>query len=354
MTAMDPREVARIYDGWAAADAPPLRRAQAAAERLGVTVRDVWLARSAYGEAAEIEVSSAGALHALAAELGRAGPLLWRAERRAAAIEVVGTVEAISPLHEHPWAAIALSRPEGGAEAIWSTERIGTAFVGSAAAGADPEIALLGDDGATLMSVRATPGSARSYIARLADLLSAGAASGRARAPIRRADPLDADVFDARWAPSAHRQAIETGLAAPSDGRAAAYRAMAPGLATQVSPGAARAALIGAAMTKTEIALRAGAPGASLTAFGPLSADGSKPDIAAQGRGMTMAVALDAVADAWIVRSPMQDGVVTLLDSLDARGASLCQLYGRRPNGESLCRQGPGCWRAILSDFVLT
>lgn len=167
------------------------------------------------------------------------------------------------------------------------------------------------------------------------------------------ADETDYAALRRAWLATETREDIERMLKTAAPDRPTAYAALKAELTAEVEPRHAFNIIDGATQTRTEISVRVANAGCSATFFGAVRAVKRIPDWTnILDPGLHLHVKDAEVATAWVARAPTRQGLFTWIDFLTDAGGSVVQIFGRRPDGASLCTQGPGCWRALISDFV--
>lgn len=354
---------AKIFDAWEAAQrqAPPVRQRDVA-DAIGVSEAALVGARAAYDDAQTLDLPERADVTALIGELSRAGPAAFLARTPGCELEIIGEIDALSPLEAAAQSAdfrIVAGRGQG--ETSIRPARLGAAFFVTDFSGADAResVQLFDDRGDASLKIHPGPQTRRAYFRRIAELFDASAqerdvAAGRAGARAGAPAGTNWTAFEARWLQTRTRAEIDALLDGGDAPRPTAYRALSQDLALQVDLGAPHRLLLGAAQTQTEVSIRVQNGGVSQTFSGPVRRvvqNGLLLNIL--DAHLHLQIDLACVSEVWIVKAPIGDAVLTWVDLVGADGASVCQLFGRRPDGLSLCTQGPGCWRALISDFVV-
>lgn len=357
---MQLRSLNKIFDAWLAqggsSKGPSFRERS---RSIGVSPPELLMALTAYELAHPIDLTGAPECRALLGELALAGRLSITAESDTAALCFSGAITSASPVNASDETVTATIGLDGGAQdggelAITAGRLKAAHVVTMRARGPWRYGAVVLDGGDTLLSISAADAQGARYIDRLGELLAheQGHDAGR-QDPESEPGRGWAEELERRWMATRERSEVDALLREISGSRGAAYRALNAVLAEETDAQAVQRALNGAHQTKTECSLRVSDAAASLTYFGSIDA-ASDDDGVTRAAGGSMKFHLkDAdVAKAWIVRAPTSAGLLTWIDALDADGRSICKMFGRRPDGTSLCVQGPGCWRAIIAEFV--
>lgn len=333
-----------------------------AAALIGVSEGALVQAKAAYGEATALAIELDDGFRALLAELSRAGTLMFQARNPHCVAEIHGEMFATAPRDGAGHNQFAIAGAETAGEVDLETARLGSAYflVEDPPSGRRPSLQFFDKSGVALLKIDRTNASHAGRFDRIADLFdrnapARGVAETRTAQPTVQsaAPPLDAATLEARWLDSMDRSDIEALLSGSRAARPAAYRALDGALASRVDRDAAHRLLVGAAATQTVISARVGNAGCTQTFSGRVETiQRAGQWLTVRDRGFHLHIHETEIAEAWVVRAPTQDSVLSWLDCLDADGASLVQFYGRRPDGRSLCTQGPGCWRALLGEFV--
>jgi putative hemin transport protein len=129
--------------------------------------------------------------------------------------------------------------------------------------------------------------------------------------------------------------------------RVAALRLAGEARARRVAPAALRDSLQAAAAAALPIMVFVGSPGVIQIHTGPVArllATG--PWFNVLDEDFNLHLREDAIAEAWVVRKPTDDGVVSSLELFDAAGGTIAMLFGRRKPGQPEDSQ----WRALLAE----
>lgn len=351
-----------IYDAWLALQTaePPPRQRDAAAQ-IGVSEGALVQAKAAYGDAVALSLDEIDVFRACLAELSRAGEAMFLTRNPDCVNEAHGMLSAASPTSDDAAVQFIVSGDDRAAELSLDFHAIGTAFFVREAtrSGIRHSVQLFNSAGCALLKIYKTLKSHPMRFDRIAELFDQAEpqrfhASGEpsvSSAP--REESLDAAALEARWLASRDRSEIETLLSRTRTARPSAYRALDGSLSTRIDVDAAYRLLQGAATTGTVISIRTGNSGCTQTVSGAVrNVKRMGPWLNVLDPGFHLHLRESEIAEAWVVRAPTREGVLSWVDCLGVDGASVAQFFGRRPDGRWLCTQGPGCWRALLGDFV--
>lgn len=358
-------EITRIYDAWVVhRSEQPDGTVRAAAEALGVSERALLSAQSAYGAATALDLDLATdpvlAVRALLGEMAACGGVEMVLPTGDAALAVTGRLDPSEETRQGE-VSVGLVDADGAAQLTLTADAIGAAFLTDAdAVGRDADrLSLCDRDGAVVVEFGATEATDLARFRRIADLFDADQAWDTRPPPVAEAaqatKPASDDLSEVgrRWLSTGDQSEIDALLAENDAPRSRVYAALPPDLASEVDAGAAERLLRGAAQTETPMALRVANGAATLTYWGFVRRVAWADDgIRIDDPMVALRLPEAGVRDVWVVRAPTRQGVLTWLDLVTPDGASLCQMFGRRPDGRSLCTQGPGCWRALIADFV--
>lgn len=353
-----------VYDRFDALrrDRKPASHAEAA-DMLGVGPKMLAQACADYGEASTLDIGEHASLRAFVCELALARAARFSISNQAASIRLDGAVAAVSPLREDGLQVSFTLDPlagTGGAEieidprAIERTISLPELFKSSS----ERSISIFNNTDRPMLEISSTEYTLKRYFERIVELFERdwGAAHEptSARSSLGRW-PADAALLESAWMSTETRDEIEALIESTSSDRRRSYRALDQSLTRRVRRDAAMQALLGASQTKNQISIRIKNEGCAFTYSGPIS-DFKKSDllVEAENDRMRRQLTQENVSEAWIARAPTREGLFTWLDCLDADGVSVIQMFGRRLDGSSLCTQGPGCWRALLNDFVVS
>jgi putative hemin transport protein len=132
-------------------------------------------------------------------------------------------------------------------------------------------------------------------------------------------------------------------------GRTQALRLADPAFAQAVDPGSLREVLEAAAGAGTPIMVFTGNRGAIQIHTGPVHKVAVMgPWLNVLDPGFNLHLREDHIAQAWVVRKPTVDGLVTSLELFDAEGETISMLFGeRKPGRAELC-----AWRQLTDRLV--
>jgi putative hemin transport protein len=171
--------------------------------------------------------------------------------------------------------------------------------------------------------------------------------------PPRRPDRPDADIdianFHKHWRALQDTHDFFGLLGEFGVSRAQAMRLAEPEFASSVPPVALRDALQAAADTETPIMCFVGNPGCIQIHTGPVQTlKVMGPWFNVLDPTFNLHLREDAIHEAWVVRKPTRDGIVTSLELFDANGFCFVQFFGeRKPQKAEL-----EAWRKIVADLV--
>jgi putative hemin transport protein len=158
-------------------------------------------------------------------------------------------------------------------------------------------------------------------------------------------DRIDRAGFHDAWASLRDTHDFFGLLKAHGLTRAQALRLAEPRFVQRVDAGSAQQLLAGAAASGTSIMVFTGNPGMIQIHSGPVH------KVAVMGPWLNVLDARfslhlreDHIAQAWVVRKPTTDGLVTSLELFDARGELIAMFFGaRKPGKPELC-----AWRQLI------
>ncbi|MEC8444443.1 MAG: ChuX/HutX family heme-like substrate-binding protein [Pseudomonadota bacterium] len=128
--------------------------------------------------------------------------------------------------------------------------------------------------------------------------------------------------------------------------RATAYRAVRDDFAREISTSAFEAALVAAAASQLSIMVFVGSPGVIQIHTGPVSKlKRTGPWFNVLDPGFNLHADTTQIGEAWVVRKPTSDGVVTSLEVFDSHGEQLALMFGERKNGEA---ENPA-WQQLIA-----
>jgi putative hemin transport protein len=131
--------------------------------------------------------------------------------------------------------------------------------------------------------------------------------------------------------------------------RTQALRLAEPRFARAVEPASAHQLLAGAAAGGTPVMVFVGNPGVIQIHTGPVhQVVVHGPWLNVLDAGFNLHLREDHIAQAWVVRKPTVDGLVTSLELFDAEGQTIAMLFGeRKPGHAELC-----AWRDLVDGLL--
>jgi putative hemin transport protein len=116
-----------------------------------------------------------------------------------------------------------------------------------------------------------------------------------------------------------------------------------------VDPTSAHQLLAGAAAGGTPVMVFVGNPGVIQIHTGPVHhVVVAGPWLNVLDAGFNLHLREDHIAEAWVVRKPTVDGLVTSLELFDAEGQTIAMLFGeRKPGHPELC-----AWRDLVDGLL--
>ena len=131
--------------------------------------------------------------------------------------------------------------------------------------------------------------------------------------------------------------------------RTQALRLAEPRFVRPVDAASAQQLLSGAAGTGTPVMVFVGNPGVIQIHTGPVhQVTVMGPWLNVLDPGFNLHLREDHIAQAWVVRKPTSDGLVTSLELFDAQGETIAMFFGeRKPGGAELC-----AWRELVDGLV--
>ena len=128
-------------------------------------------------------------------------------------------------------------------------------------------------------------------------------------------------------------------------GRLQAFRLIGDDMAWRVAPSAFRVALERAAASALSILVFVGSPGVVQIHTGLVSKlRAVRPWFNVLDPGFNLHLREGGIAEAWVVRKPTRDGIVSSLEIFDAAGEQIAWMFGERREGEPESSD----WRALL------
>jgi putative hemin transport protein len=158
-------------------------------------------------------------------------------------------------------------------------------------------------------------------------------------------DAIDRAALRARWQALQDVHDFREMLIDLGVGRLQAFRLVGGDFAQRVAPGSFRQALEQAAATALPIMIFVGSPGVVQIHTGPVTTlKEVGPWFNVLDPGFNLHLRDGDIAEAWVVRKPTRDGIVTSLEIYDAAGEQIAWMFGARVDGEAE-RQD---WRALI------
>ena len=157
---------------------------------------------------------------------------------------------------------------------------------------------------------------------------------------------IDRDALLADWAELKDTHDFFQLLGRHRVGRAQALRLAEGRFTERVAPGAIRQTLEAVAADEVPIMVFVGNRGCVQIHTGPVAKLVERgPWYNVLDPGFNLHLDETAIADAWIVTKPTEDGDVTALELYDARGEAVVQVFGERKPGRAEREE----WRAVLA-----
>jgi putative hemin transport protein len=172
---------------------------------------------------------------------------------------------------------------------------------------------------------------------RHADQAPAIKVSPTAAAPADRPDDLiDPTALRDRWQALQDVHDFRDMLIELGAGRRQAFRLVGEDFAWRVAPGSFRQALEQAAAAALPIMIFVGSPGVVQIHTGPVTTlKQVGPWFNVLDPGFNLHLREAGIAEAWVVRKPTRDGVVTSLEVYDAEGRQIAWMFGERGEGKA-------------------
>ena len=164
--------------------------------------------------------------------------------------------------------------------------------------------------------------------------------------PADRADDLiDRGALRERWQALQDVHDFRDMLIDLGVGRRQAFRLVGGDVAYRVEVGAFRQALEQAAAAALPIMIFVGSPGVVQIHTGPVKTlKQVGPWFNVLDPGFNLHLREDGIAEAWVVRKPTHDGIVTSLEIYDGDGKQIAWMFGERGEGKSERAE----WRALV------
>lgn len=170
-----------------------------------------------------------------------------------------------------------------------------------------------------------------------------------AAAPEKPDAQIDAAAFRQAWASLRDTHEFFGLLKKHGVSRTQALRLADPRYAQPVEAGSARELLQAAAESGTPIMVFVGNPGMIQIHSGPVKkVQVLGPWLNVLDARFNLHLREDHIAQGWVVRKPMSDGVVTSLELFDAAGETIAMFFGERKPGKPEL----GAWRVIADRLV--
>jgi len=161
-------------------------------------------------------------------------------------------------------------------------------------------------------------------------------------------EAIDADALSERWAALQDVHDFRDMLIDLGVGRLQAFRLIGEERAYRVAPGSFRRALELARETALPIMIFVASPGVVQIHTGPVETlKQVGPWFNVLDPGFNLHLRDGDIAEAWVVRKPTRDGIVTSLEVYDAAGGQIAQMFGERHEGEAE-QEG---WRSLLDSL---
>lgn len=175
------------------------------------------------------------------------------------------------------------------------------------------------------------------------------AAAADAPPPLRRDDEVDVGALRNDWAALRDTHDFFALLRRHGLTRTQALRLADPQFARAVDPGSVHALLGAAAGSGVPVMVFVGNPGTIQIHSGAVRrVEVMGPWLNVLDPGFNLHLRQDRVAQAWVVRKPTTDGLVTALELFDAEGETIAMLFGeRKPGRPELC-----AWRRTVDRLV--
>jgi putative hemin transport protein len=169
-----------------------------------------------------------------------------------------------------------------------------------------------------------------------------------AKDPPRADAEIDADGLRRAWLGMQDTHEFFGVLREHGAGRVQALRLAPPGYARRVDPASLDVALYGAAASALPIMVFVGNPGCIQIHTGKVSRIVPMgPWINVLDPGFNLHLRRDHIDQAWVVRKPTADGIVTSLELFDASGETIAYVFGERKPG----RPELTAWRELTESF---
>ncbi|MEK8029988.1 ChuX/HutX family heme-like substrate-binding protein [Ideonella sp. DXS29W] len=209
-------------------------------------------------------------------------------------------------------------------------------------------------EGTAIHKVFLRDGSDLAAYARLVDAVACGSSDVAGLTPHAAAprpaekpdDEVDVAAFQADWSALRDTHEFFGMLRRHGLSRTQALRLASPEFVQPADPGAAQELLVRAAQQAVPIMVFVGNPGLIQIHSGPVRrVEQMGPWVNVLDPGFNLHLREDHIAQAWLVRKPTVDGLVSSLEVFDAAGLTVAMFFGERKPG-----QAERCdWRDLLA-----
>ncbi|WP_276677858.1 hemin-degrading factor [Thalassolituus oleivorans] len=159
-------------------------------------------------------------------------------------------------------------------------------------------------------------------------------------------DALNSDELEQGWSELLDVHHFQTLLKKHGITRIPAYRSVRAEYAREVASEAFEAALTAAASRELSIMIFVGSPGVIQIHTGKIKhLKRTGPWFNVLDPAFNLHADTTQIGQAWIVRKPTKDGIVTSLEVFDSEGAQLALMFGERHNGET----EQSAWRELVA-----
>jgi len=350
---------ARLRRGFADARRPPARRHRDIAEQLGVSEGELVAAHAGFFDREESPLRAvrlAPQWPAIVAAIESLGEVTALTRNVSCVHEKVGTYRGAS-VNGQPGGQVGLVL--GGAidlRVFYSAWAHGFGVQEETPHGTQRSLQFFDAQGTAIHKVFLREASEldayASLLARFgAEQIFAGIAPEPAPAPRpeRPDEQVDVVAFQAAWSALRDTHEFFGLLRHHGVSRTQALRLASPAFARSVDAGAVQEVLSRAAQSGTSIMVFVGNPGIIQIHSGPVQrVELMGPWLNVLDPGFNLHLREDHVANAWIVRKPTVDGLVSSLELFDAEGNTIAMLFGERKPG-----QAERCdWRELLGSVA--
>lgn len=177
----------------------------------------------------------------------------------------------------------------------------------------------------------------------------AASATAAGAAPPRPDTEIDLPSFHQAWASMRDTHEFFGLLRQHGLSRTQALRLAEPRFVQHVDAASAQQVLAGAAASGLPVMVFVGNPGTIQIHTGPVHKVAVMgPWLNVLDAGFNLHLREDHIAQAWVVRKPTADGLVTSLELFDAHGETIAMLFGeRKPGRAELC-----AWRELIDGLL--